>query len=148
MSTSHILERLARVLPPRVGNWRAVTCNTATAAIELDNDIFQIPIPATAQNAAQPGLPGNYGRALMRVQAEGNDLWVLFGPTNAVQANSAVIGTANAACHIPVNQERDFEVDPTLDKFLSAVTQNGSGNAGTVRYGIVSFPSITNPPNA
>jgi hypothetical protein len=141
---SHILERLARVVPPRQGNWRAIACNTATAAVELDNDVFQFALAATALGGPTPGLPGNYGKALLRVQAEGNDLWINFGPTSSVQANSALL-SANAAMHIPVNQERDFEVDPALDKFLSAVTQNGSGNTATCRYGIVSFGIIQYP---
>lgn len=140
---SHIIERLARVVPPRLGNWRAIACNTTTASVQLNNDIFQVPIAATALGGAQPGLPGNYGRALLRVQAESNDLWILFGNTSSVLANSAVTGV-NAAYHLPSGQNADFEVDPTLDLWLSATTQNGGSNTATCRYGIVSFPQ-TNP---
>jgi hypothetical protein len=140
---SHILERLARVVPPRLGAtpgstpWLAFACNTATAAQPLANTVFQ-KSGTDAYGNAMPGLPGNYGRALLRVQAETNDLWLLFGPTSGVQANSAVVGS-NASMHLPAGQERDFEVDPSIDLFLSAVTSNGAGLTATCRIGIVSF---------
>jgi hypothetical protein len=144
MVSSHILERLARVVPPSLGGtsparnpWYAVACNSVTAAQPLANTVFQKAGLDVFGNAT-PGLPGNYGRAILRVQAETNDLWLLFGNTSSVQANSAIVGV-NASMHIPVNQERDFECDPQCDLWLSAVTSNGAGLIGTCRYGIVSF---------
>lgn len=143
MSDKYIA-RLARVVPPRTGNVRAITnVSNATASVELDNDIFQVAPTGDANPlgaANTPGRPGNYGKALMRVQAESNDVWVLFGKTSGVFANSAANTGANVCSHIPVNQDRDFEIDPQQDLFMSVTTQNGTTNTATARYWIVSFP--------
>lgn len=143
MVASHIIERLARVVPPRQGQtnsstpWIAFATSSATASQSIANTVMQLSGTDVYGNAI-PGLQGNYGRGLLRVQAETNDLWILFGQSANVQANSAVLGS-NASMHIPAGQERDFEVDPALDKFLSAVTANGAGLTGVCRIGMVSF---------
>ena len=137
---SMYLDRLARVVPPRSGNVRAVACNVATAVIELDNDLFQLAAPT---NTAP--VPGSYGRALLRLQAETNDLWVLFGPTNTVSANSAAVAGAGQCSHIPAGQDREFEVDPLVDKFLSATTVSAGSALATLRYWITSFPTQASP---
>jgi hypothetical protein len=137
------LDRLARVVPPRAGNVRAVACNNATTVLELDNDIFQLPLVGGA--AGVPQSPGSVGPQLLRLQADGADLYVLFGQTNAVSANSAAV-SGNTQCAKIVNgQQVDFEVSPTVDKFLSSNTQNGSSLTGTLRYWIVSQPNNPSP---
>lgn len=153
MTASHILERLARVVPPRavatVGTspWYAVATNSATAVQSLANTVFQL-AGTDYQGNAIPGLKGNYGRALLRVQADGGDHYILFGSNSSVQANSAVVG-AGASMKIPSGQERDFEVDvgtdqvPGPDAFMSVVTANGASINATARYGIVSFSART-----
>lgn len=133
------IDRLARVVPPRQNQCRVLACNAATTIQQIDNDIFQFTPPA---NSA--GVPGSFGRALMRCHAEGNDLYILFGSTNAgYTANSASVSAAgaNVCDRIPVGQERDFEIDPVVDKFFSCNTINGGALAGTLRYRIVSFPT-------
>lgn len=122
-------EWLVRVVPPRTGNVRAVVAaaNGASQNVELDNDIFQF----TSGGATQ-----NYGVALMRVQADGADAYVLFGPTNAVTANSA--STSNNATmpyKVPSGQEREFEVNPSVDKWMAY-----QGAGATVRYYVTTYP--------
>jgi hypothetical protein len=140
------LDRLARVAPPRAGATagagacRAVACNASTTTFELDNDIFQVPPPANT-----PGTPGSYGRALVRFHAEGADLYILFGAANTVSANSAATSGNTVCARIPIGQERDYELDPNVDKFCSCTTINGGSLTGTLRYQMVSFPSSPNP---
>lgn len=137
---SMYLDRLARVVPPRANSVRNVACNAATAVIELDNDLFQLLAPT---NTAP--VPGSYGRALLRLQAENSDVWVLFGQNNAVVANSAAITGATVCSHIPAGQDREFEVDPLIDKYLSATTINGGTSSANLRYWITSFPTQASP---
>jgi hypothetical protein len=138
------LDRLARVVPPRAGATvgagapRAVACNAATTSFELDTDIFQLPLQ---NNASGGGVPGSYGRALVRFHAESNDLWILFGSSSSVTANSAATSGNTVCAHIPANQDRDFELDPSIDKWCSATTQNGQSYTATLRYQIVSYPT-------
>jgi|HubBroStandDraft_6_1064221.scaffolds.fasta_scaffold176285_2 hypothetical protein len=147
------LDRLARTVPPRdtgpmgtangaptAPGCRVIAANNATTSVELDNDLFQFTPPPNT-----PAVPGSYGRALLRVHAEGNDLYVLFGAASTVAANSAATSGNTQSDHIPAGQERDFEVDPTIDKWMSARTQNGSTNTATCRYRIVSLPTNTSP---
>ena len=143
------LSRLARVVPPRSntiaqtggGACRAQAVTGTSASFELDNDIFQLPL-ANGATVGQP-TPGNYGRALLRVHAEGNPIY-LNTSTTAGTANSAAVGQGNTvAARIPQDQDRDYEIDPAIDKYLNVVTQNGLGLTATVRYSIVSFPTNT-----
>ena len=145
--SSLYLDRFTRVVPPRAGGTpaagqqpagfcRAVACNNATTSFQLDNDIFQIG-PA----AGQAGTPGGYGRALVKFHAEGNDLYINFDTASTVVANSAAV-SGNTQCErIPAGQEREYELDPTIDKWCSARTINGQALTATLRYRTTSFPS-------
>lgn len=124
-------EWAVRILPPRSGNCRALACTNSTAAQEIDNDIFQF---------SGSNLPGSYGRALMRCHAEGNDIYILFGSTNGVVANNAATTGATVCDRIPSGQEREYEIHPTVDKFFSATTANGTTNTATLRYRITTEP--------
>lgn len=122
-------EWLVRVVPPRSNNVRSVVAaaNGASQNVELDNDIFQF----TSGGATQ-----SYGVALMRVSAEGADAWILMGQTSAVVANSAsTSNTATMPWHIPSGQEREFEINPNVDKFMAY-----QGAGATVRYMITTYP--------
>jgi hypothetical protein len=138
--------RLARVVPPRAGAInagapRAIVCTQSSVAVELDTDIFTFPLQNGQANGS--ATPGGYGRALVRFHAESNDIWVGFGQGPGVVANSAAT-TGNTVCaHIPVNQDRDWEIDPNIDKWVCARTQNGAGLTATLRYQIVSFPTVS-----
>lgn len=136
------IARLARVVPPRENKVRQLNTSNVTAVVELDNDIFQFaPTEAASPLGANVvGRPGNYGRALLRIQAVTNDAWVLFKSSNAITVNSAANTGNTIGAHIPVNQDRDFEVDPLVDSFMGVVTQNGTSSTGSVIYWIVSFP--------
>lgn len=147
--TDIYLARLARVVPPRSNSYavtgggavRAQAVTSTSASYQLDNDIFQMPLA----NGATVGqaTPGNYGRALLRLHAEGNPVY--FNTSQAAgTANSAAVGQGNTVCgRIPADQDRDYEFDPTVDKFINVATQNGQGLTATVRYQIVSFPTNT-----
>lgn len=143
------LARLARVVPPRSntvatsggGACRAQPVTGVSASFELDNDIFQMPL-ANGATVGQP-TPGNYGRALLRLHAEGNAIY-FNASTTAGTANSAATGQGNTVCaRIPADQDRDYEFDPNVDKFINVATQNGQGLSATIRYSIVSFPTNT-----
>ena len=140
------IERLARVIPPRSGASvgsgaaRAIACNASTTSVELDNDIFQF---AAVANAA--GSPGGFGRASVQVTADGGDIWVNFGGASTVVANSAAVSGNTVADYIPAGKAMIYEIDPTIDKWISARTANGSGNTATLRYRIISPPSHTTP---
>ncbi len=128
------LEWLARVLPPRAANPPRVVAVTATSAnIELDNDVFQF--TSGAANA-----PQSYGAALLRVQAEANDVYVLFGGDNTVAANSAATAGATRCSYLPAGQDREFEINPSVDKWMAFSTKNAGTNTATIRYWIVSVP--------
>jgi hypothetical protein len=143
------LDRLTRIVPPRdaspCGNpaapWtRAVACNVSTTSVELDNDVLMMTPPA-----ASPGVPGSYGRALFVCQAEGGDIYVLFGAASTVVANSAAVSGNTQCWRVPKDQEREFELDPNVDKWLSPRTINGGSVTATLRYRITSFPSQGQP---
>lgn len=131
------LDRLARVCPPRAsatfgsGAVRVVACNVATTSVRLDNDILQ--------NSA--GNPGSFGRALVRFHAEGNDLYLNFDTVSTVVANSAAVAGNTRAMRIPAGQERDWELDPSVDIWCQATTINGGALLATLRYQVVSFPT-------
>jgi hypothetical protein len=74
----------------------------------------------------------------IEIHAEGADLYVAVGPTNAITANPAAVGTAVAVggtpiaglcARIPVDQSKRFYLGPN-EKFLAYRT--GTGN-GTIR---------------
>lgn len=142
-----LLNRIVRIVPPRVGKVRCIHASNVTTVVELDNDIFQF-VPSAAASplgANVVGRPGNYGRALMRVQAEGNDVWVLFSNTNAIVCNSAANTGANVCARIPNGTGTPdgdiYEINPDVDLFMGVCTQNGTSNTANVRYWIVSFPT-------
>lgn len=133
-------DRLGRPKPPRQGECRVVACNASTTSVELDNDIFQM-----ANAANSPGVPGSVGRALCSFFAEADDVWIVFGSTSAVTANSAAT-SGNTVCEkIPNGKERTYELDPLVDKWFSARTLNGGGNTTNLRYRIVSFKTHDTP---
>lgn len=139
------IARLARVIPPRKGQVRAFNVSNVCNVQELDNDLFQFAPTGSASplGANVVGRPGNYGKALLRIQAFGNDIWVQTNTSNAITTNSAsTIGNnvQNVGAHITANQQADFEIDPSVDLFLGAVTQSGTSNTATCTYWIVSFP--------
>jgi len=136
------LDRPARVVPPRQGTGRVIACNASTTAVQLDNDIFQFPAPANTV-----GVPGSVGRALVQCVADGGDIWVLFGTTNAVAANSAATNAATNTIpdYIPAGKAMIYELDPQVDKWISARTANGGSATATLRYRIISPPSHANP---
>jgi len=136
--------RLARVCPPRAsvtfgsGAARAVACNNATTSVRLDNDIFQYPTPANTG-----ARPGGVGRAIMRCHAEGGDIYINFDTVSTVVANSAATSGNTVSDRIPQNQEREYEIDPAIDLWMSPRTINGGAVTATLRYRITSF--TTNP---
>jgi len=133
-------DRVARPKPPRVGECRVVACNAATTAVEIDNDLFQL---ATAANAA--ATPGSLGRALCSFFAESDDVWIVFGQTSNVVANSAATSGNTVAEKIPAGKERVYELSPAVDKFFSARTLNGGSNTTNLRYRLVSSNTRTMP---
>lgn len=150
------LDRLARVPPPRSGgqatpavpNGRAIACNAATTAVELDTDLA---VMAWTPPAGGQTAPGGRGRVLVQCVADGGDVWVCFGTTNAVVANSAVVSAGNVTSvavvpdYIPAGKAMYYELDPTLDKWLSARTANGGSNTMTLRYRVISQPTNDRP---
>lgn len=131
---------ITKRLPPRQqgasSTVRVVSCNASTTAFELDNDLFQF----TAAGSAV-ATPGSYGNARLLVQNDGaNNLYVLFGPNNAVAANSAAsnAATGTTCILVPPNSEKDFYVEPAIDKFVSLRTPNGSANTTTARLYVLS----------
>ncbi|MGA7122456.1 MAG: hypothetical protein WBY94_20305 [Polyangiaceae bacterium] len=141
------VDRYTRVVPPRNGGGgtvgqgivRTYAATNSSTPVELDTDIFS---SLGVANAA--AVPGAFGRAILSISAEGADVWVNFGSTSAFIANSAATSTpgatsANACWHIPNGQEREYEVDPLVDKWFCANTQNGQAGTATVRYRISSF---------
>lgn len=128
---------LACQLPPRANTVRVIACNANTTSFELDNDLFQF---AAAGSAV--ATPGSYGVARCLVQNDGaNVLYVQFGPTNAVRANSLATNAANVSdrCIVmPANSERVFYLNPAADKFLAAQCISGSANTTTCRLMLVS----------
>jgi hypothetical protein len=147
------LARLARVVPPRdTGPYgtagyapaapgrRAIACNVSTTSVELDTDIFQLtPV------SGGPATPGSVRDALVRFHAEGNDLYINFGAASTVVANSAAVSGNTMCDRIPAGQDRDYELNPSIDKWVSARTINGGALTATLRYGIVSFPTEGQP---
>jgi hypothetical protein len=149
---SFYADRFYRQVPPRDGSkgpagaCRTLACNASTAAVELDNDVLQLPY--VPQPGAPTGAvaPGTYGRALVHCMAEGNDLYLNFGQTNAVVANSAATTGNTQALYLPKGVwVPPFELDPAIDKWLSARTINGGGLTATLRYRVVSFPERSTP---
>lgn len=140
------LDRAFRVIPPRNANTygsgaqRAVACNASTTSFELDNDIFQF--PAAANTVA---TPGGWGPALVQFTADGADIYINFGPTSAVSANSAATSGNTVADKIPQDKALIYELSPLLDKWCSATTKNGGSATGTLRYRIISPPTKGNP---
>lgn len=134
-------EWLVRIVPPRSGNVRAVAVNATSQAIELDNDVFQF---APGNGAA--GRAGDFGRGLLVLQPEGCDMYVVFGPTNGVVANSAATAGATVAAYLPQlaggnpNEGYVFEVMPSVDKFVAVASKNGGASTGTLRYWVRSVP--------
>lgn len=146
------LLRLVRVPPPRsgasagglAGCCRMVNVTATSASTQLDNDILQRPAPASGNVN-----PGSWGKALVRFHAENNDVWLNFsvaaGTADSTQTNAGT--KANIVAHIPVNQERDYELDPTVDKFVNY--QSASGLTANLRYELVSLDNNSdNTPNA
>lgn len=139
------LNRLVRVCPPRAGATRGpgsvrVQSVTGTSAnYELDNDVLQY------TSASTQGPAGTLGRAMLRIHAESNDVYFLTGAANTVTANSAATSGNTMCWRCPKDQERDYEFDPNVDKFVAFVTLNGGGLTATVRYCVVSFPVNANP---
>ncbi|HTQ45378.1 MAG TPA: hypothetical protein VMI75_21620 [Polyangiaceae bacterium] len=125
------LEWLSRVVPPRPATVRAVAATNASANVELDNDVFQF---------MQGGAPQSYGTALLRVQAESNDIYVLFGTSSNVAVNSAATSGNTVCSYIAAGQDREFEINPNVDKYMAYATKNGATSTATIRYWIVSFP--------
>jgi hypothetical protein len=144
MSTMYT-DRITRVVPPRdatvgAGACRALACNAATTSVELDSDIFQMLAPT---NTA--GVPGSYGRARIELHPEGNDVYVLFGGASSVAANSAAVAGNTQCMRCLEGYAYQFELDPNVDKWLSARTINGGSVTATIRYRIISFPSQGSP---
>jgi len=146
------LARITRIVPPRDGSMgpagadRAVACNVATTSIELDNDILQLPNKSMAVPATTGVTPGSYGRALVHFMADGADLYLNFGQLASVVANSAAT-TGNTQAMLLPNKTwiPPFELDPSVDKFVSARTIFGNTLTATLRYRVVSFPTNSSP---
>jgi hypothetical protein len=140
------IEHAFRVIPPRSGNTmgsgaqRAIACNASTTSFELDNDIFQF---APAANTV--GTPGGFGPALVQFTADGGDIYINFGPTNAVVANSAATSGNTVADKIPQDKALIYEISPKVDLWCSARTANGGSVTATLRYRIIGPPTRANP---
>jgi hypothetical protein len=126
------LEWLSRVVPPRPANLRVVAANNASQAIALASDIYTF---------TQNNSPQSYGTALLRIQNSDatNAIFVNFGPAN-ITANSAATSGNTVCSEIPAAQDREFEVNPSVDSYMAVVTANGTANTATIRYWIVSWP--------
>jgi hypothetical protein len=138
-----------RIVPPVQGNVRVIPVTNVSAAIELDNDVFQFP----AGGGGGP-RPASYGRARLCLQAEGADMYVVFGSTNGVVANSAVQSTITA--NVPSSNVQMamivpqitggnpigviVEINPSTHKFFAVATKNGVAGSGSLRYWLVSYP--------
>lgn len=128
-------EWVVRIAPPRSGAVRALAANGTSQVVELDTDILQF----TNASVSQP-----LGRVLVTLEADGADVYVLFGQTNGVVANSAATSASNAqttclkvqANVAPVR----FELSPQVDKFMAYQCANGSNTTATLRYYVSSFP--------
>ena len=150
------LDRLARVVPPRSGDQnspatpsgRALACNASTTSVEIDTDLA---IMAFAAPSGGQVVPGGKGRVSLECVADGGDVWVCFGSTNAVVANSAVTSLGNTTSvavipdYIPAGKAMIYELDPTVDKWMSARTANGGSNTMTLRYRVISQPTHDRP---
>jgi hypothetical protein len=135
---------IPRVLCPRSGLVRVVAVTVASAAVELDNDLFQV-----APGGGAAGRPGDYGRGLLRLQADGSDVYVVFGPTNGVVSNSAAVAGVTQSALIPNsagaavaggNIGTDFEINPLTDKWMAISTKNGGATTAFLRYWIRTVP--------
>lgn len=146
------LDRITRIVAPRDGSTgpagacRAVACNVATTSIELDNDILQLANVSEAVPATTGVTPGSYGRALVQFMAEGNNLYLNFGQNASVVANSAATsGNTQAMLLVANTYVPPFEIDPKIDRFVSARTIAGGSLTATLRYRVVSFPTTFTP---
>lgn len=127
------LEWLARVLPP-VSN--LVFANAVANTSSAINLIPTFTVTSTTNNVAL-----NYGAALLRIQAESNDIYVNFGPSG-VAVNSAATTGNTVGSYLPAGQDREFEINPSNvnQQFMAVSCKNGATNTATVRWWIVSVP--------
>ena len=142
---SHLYEDwVVRIVPPRTGNVRVVAVTATSQAVEIDNDVFQV-----APGGGANGRPGDYGRGLLRMQADGCDMYVVFGPTNGVVANSAAVAGATQSVLIPNMAGAanpggqigvDFEINPKTDLYFAVASKNGGATTGFLRYWVRTFP--------
>lgn len=137
---SLFLEWISRVVPPRAGAVNVAPVSNTSTQFILYDAIGQTGVFNVVGQGAQSGFVQCYGAALMRVQAEGQDIYVAFGPTG-VTANSAATGTATGACsYIGAAQDREFEIDPLVDHHMALATKSGNPTGATARWWIVSWP--------
>jgi hypothetical protein len=130
------LEWLARVLPPVANAVFANAVANTSSAINL------VPTYQFTQN----GAVQSYGPALLRVQAQSNDIFINFGGSG-VAVNSAATSGNTVGSYLPAGQDREFEINPNNanHQFMAVSCLNGATNTATVRWWIVSVPkSSTN----
>jgi hypothetical protein len=106
---------------------RALAITNATAAQQIDNDILQ----AVDQTGAK--VIATSGYVLVRFHAEGCDMYIRFGLSNAVVADPAAVGAlVSVADFIPQGTYLDYMLNPQTDKFFSCRSIGAA--TGTLRY--------------
>lgn len=142
MSEKYV-EWFVRVVPPRgstpnntLGNIRVAATSNVSSSVELDNDVglFAFVGAGPLGNSTQ-----SIGPAILRVQAELADVYINFS-TAAGTANSLATTGNTRASIVPAGQDRDFEVNPSVDKFLNFATINTGITTGFIRYWVTTFP--------
>jgi hypothetical protein len=116
------------ITPPRAGQIAAIAVTSTAGSQDLRLCGQQTVSMANAnQQAAQatPGLPGHYAT----FEADGGDIYVLFGPTLAsvTGGNVPVIATtgvnaAGACFKIPSGQNIQCKLEVTTDLFIGFIT--------------------------
>lgn len=118
----------AIVTPPREGSVRVLACTTSTAVVQLETDAM----------FTKDGVSRAAGPTIVRFHAQGGDIFVLFGLDNAVVSDPAAVAGDDRCDRIPADQERDYLINPKVDKFFSARTSTGTA---TLRYRIAGPPT-------
>jgi hypothetical protein len=137
------------VTPPRqnvaagTNNQRVMAVTTASAVKKLQDDILvAVGTAPSGQPAARQGeLPGS-GPVLVRFQATGGDVYIVFNPTNAAVVDATNATAADFGDRIPQDQYVDYLLTPGVDNYFAAATATGTA---TLKYRLSSPPANNRP---